>query len=81
LARAFFDAGARAMLVLHWQVGSNAAVKLTTRDFAELKARPLGRAEAMRISMRNLIEKGSPADAHPIQWAPFVLVGACAASN
>ena len=34
-----------------------------------------GRAEAFRLSMRELIEKGSLAEAHPSQWAPFVVVG------
>jgi CHAT domain-containing protein len=38
LARAFFYAGARALLVSHWPVNSDAAVKLTTKAFAELKA-------------------------------------------
>jgi CHAT domain-containing protein len=76
MARAFFYAGARALLVSHWEVGSEAAVKLTTRAFAELKANPrLGRAEALRLSMRELIEHGALAKAHPSQWAPFVVVG------
>ena len=76
MARAFFYAGARALLVSHWEVGSYAAVKLTTRAFAELKANPkIGRAEALRISMRDLIENGAPAEAHPAVWAPFVVVG------
>src|SRR5205085_9346992 len=76
MARAFFYAGARALLVSHWEVGSDAAVKLTTRAFAEMKANPkLGRAAAFRISMRNLIERGAPLEAHPSQWAPFVVVG------
>ena len=76
LARAFFYAGARALLVSHWEVGSDAAVKLTTRAFAELKANPkIGRAEAFRLSMRSLIEKGTLAETHPSMWAPFVLVG------
>ena len=82
LARAFFYAGARALLVSHWAVGSDAAVKLTTRAFAELKAHPeIGRAEAFRISMKELIEKGDLAEAHPRQWAPFVIVGEGAASR
>jgi hypothetical protein len=34
-----------------------------------------GRAEAFRISMRNLIEKGTLGEAHPSQGAPFVVVG------
>src|SRR5262249_10207891 len=57
MARAFFYAGARALLVSYWEVGSDAAVKLTTRAFAELTSNPgIGRAEAHRISMRELIE-------------------------
>ena len=40
MARAFFYAGARALLVSHWEVGSEAAVKLTTGTFAQLKALP-----------------------------------------
>ena len=76
MARAFFYAGARTLLVSHWEVGSDAAVKLTTRTFAELKSNPkIGRAEAFRRSMKDLIEKGSVADAHPSTWAPFVVVG------
>jgi CHAT domain-containing protein len=76
LARAFFYAKARALLVSHWYVSSNAAVKLTTRTFAELKADPkIGRAEALRRAMAELITKGVPEYAHPAMWAPFVLVG------
>jgi CHAT domain-containing protein len=82
MARAFFYAGARALLVSHWEVGSDAAVKLTTRAFAELRANPkIGRAEAFRISMRDLIDKGAPPEAHPASWAPFVVVGEGAAAR
>jgi hypothetical protein len=52
------------LLVSHWEVGSDAAVKLTTQAFAELNANPRsGRAEAMRLSMRHLIQNGSLAEA------------------
>jgi CHAT domain-containing protein len=82
MARAFFYAGARALLVSHWEVGSDAAVKLTTRAFVEMNANPkIGRAEAFRVSMRALIEKGSAFEAHPSQWAPFVVVGEGAAAR
>ena len=37
LARAFFYAGARALLVSHWAVDSNAATQLTTVTFDYLK--------------------------------------------
>ena len=76
LGRAFFYAKARALLVSHWYVNSDAAVKLTTRAFAELSANPaIGRAEAFRRSMAELITKGLAHEAHPANWAPFVLVG------
>ena len=46
LARAFFYAGAHALLVSHWAVESNAAMRLTTSTFDILKSDPaLGRAE------------------------------------
>jgi CHAT domain-containing protein len=76
LARAFFYAGARTLLVSHWEVNSEAAVKLTTRAFAEMKSAPsLGRADALRRSMAALIGQGAPYEAHPSYWAPFVIVG------
>jgi CHAT domain-containing protein len=76
MARAFFYAGARALLVSHWEVGSDAAVKLVTRAFAELGSTPqISRSEAFRISMRDLVQTGTLAEAHPSQWAPFVVVG------
>jgi CHAT domain-containing protein len=74
LARAFFYAGARALMVSHWAVNSEATVKLITRTFDEIKANPtFGRAEAMRRSMMAMIATGSWA--HPSLWAPFVVVG------
>jgi CHAT domain-containing protein len=77
LARAFFYAGARALLVSHWAVDSDAAVLLTTRAFAELKQSPaIGRAEALRRAMQAVIQDRSrPEAAHPTFWAPFVVVG------
>ncbi|MGI9413885.1 MAG: CHAT domain-containing tetratricopeptide repeat protein, partial [Hyphomicrobiales bacterium] len=75
LARAFFYAGARAALVSHWAVNSNATVKLITRAFDHLNADPdADRAQALRRAMLTLMrERGF--SAHPTIWAPFVLVG------
>jgi CHAT domain-containing protein len=74
LAKAFFYAGARALLVSHWPVESHAATKLTTTMFEKIKKNPaIGRAEALRQSMLQLAS--SKDYAHPFFWAPFVVVG------
>ncbi|MGO9546570.1 MAG: tetratricopeptide repeat protein [Rhodomicrobium sp.] len=84
LARAFFYAGARSLLVSHWEVNSDAAVAITTGAVNEMKAEPkIGRAEALRRSIAKVMVKGvvtypdgSSTDfSHPSVWAPFVLVG------
>jgi tetratricopeptide (TPR) repeat protein/CHAT domain-containing protein len=76
LARAFFYAGARSLLVSHWEVSSDSTVKLITKAIAELKTDPtIGRAEALRRSMLSMIDTGKAYEAHPAFWAPFVLVG------
>lgn len=76
LARAFFYAGARALLVSHWAVYSDATVKLITEALSALAADPsVGRAEALRRSMLTLIDKGATHESHPAYWAPFVAVG------
>jgi CHAT domain-containing protein len=74
LARGFFYAGARGLLVSHWIVASQPTAALTTGLFAEYaKNRTLGRAEALRRAEQALWKE--TATAHPALWAPFVFVG------
>lgn len=77
LARAFFYAGTRALLVTHWRVDSAAAVRLTTSIFGSLQKDPsLGRAEALRRAMLAMIDdNSSPWNAYPDNWAPFSVIG------
>jgi CHAT domain-containing protein/Tfp pilus assembly protein PilF len=77
LARSFFYAGARALLVSHWAVDSQAATRLTTSTFDILKSDPkLGRAEALRRAMLGYLnDASSPQNAYPAFWAPFALIG------
>jgi CHAT domain-containing protein/Tfp pilus assembly protein PilF len=75
LARAFFYAGSRALLVSHWYVDSEATVKLITHAFTAISRSPgAGRAEALRRAMLALIDEGGRM-ADPAIWAPFVVVG------
>ena len=77
LARSFFYAGARALLVTHWSVDSEAATRLATSTFDLLKADlKLGRAEALRRAMlAYLDDTSSPRNAYPALWGPFALIG------
>jgi CHAT domain-containing protein len=82
LARAFIYAQARALLVSHWEVYSDATVKLITTAIREMARDPkVGRSEALRRSMLALIDRGEPHEAHPAYWAPFVVVGEGGSAN
>jgi CHAT domain-containing protein len=77
LARAFFFAGARALLVSHWEVDSTATVLLTTGALEAYAAdEQRRRAHALRQSAHRLASGELGAQyTHPIYWAPFVVVG------
>ena len=86
LGRAFFYAGTRALLVSMWPVETTSARKLTTGLFRHQKENPkISRARALRKSMMELIDGPGLKDdatgkiiasyAHPIFWAPFIVVG------
>lgn len=78
LARAFFYAGARSLLVSHWAVDSDATVKLITKVFDAMARQPgLTHGKALSQAMGSLIEGGGR-EAHPANWAPFIVVGGSA---
>jgi CHAT domain-containing protein/Flp pilus assembly protein TadD len=73
LARAFFYAGARALLVSHWAVASDATVRLISKAAQNISGKR-SRATALQHAMLAMID-GPADDAHPTYWAPFVIVG------
>lgn len=78
LARAFFYAGARALLVSHWAVDSQATVKLVTAAFQAMARDPrMTQARALQQAMLTLVVSGG-IESHPAYWAPFVTVGGSA---
>jgi CHAT domain-containing protein len=73
LARAFFYAGARTLLVSHWLIRPEPA-RATIDETFRLLADPVGRpskAQALRSAQLKLM--GAYPD--PREWAPFVVVG------
>ena len=83
LARAFFYAGARSLLVSHWEVDDEATAALMTGVFLQMKNNPkLSHGEALRQSMLAILDNAkTDYDAHPRMWAPFVVVGEPAKPN
>ncbi|HUN40416.1 MAG TPA: CHAT domain-containing tetratricopeptide repeat protein [Acetobacteraceae bacterium] len=80
LARAFFYAGARALLVTHWSVNDQVAAYLVADTLLRMKQNPaLGVAGALRnaqLAMLAQAGKSLPAEiAHPFFWAPFAVIG------
>ena len=74
LARGFFYAGSRSLLVTHWAVESESAKELTTSTFAHYAANPRApKAESLRQAMLKVM--AMPQYGHPAYWAPYALVG------
>ncbi|MBJ7379488.1 MAG: CHAT domain-containing protein [Polynucleobacter sp.] len=84
LGRAFFFAGAKGLLVSNWPVDSVAARNLMTDLFKrQQQTQNTSKAELLRQAMLNQIDQGGVKEgnnmkyayAHPLFWAPFVVVG------
>ncbi|MEJ2221985.1 MAG: CHAT domain-containing tetratricopeptide repeat protein [Desulfobacterales bacterium] len=86
LGQAFFYAGTRAILVSMWPVETTSARKLTTGLFRYQQEDPtLSRSRALQKSALALIDgpgledqasgKIAASYAHPLFWAPFIIVG------
>jgi CHAT domain-containing protein/tetratricopeptide (TPR) repeat protein len=74
LARGFFYAGSKSMLVTHWSVDSESAKLLTTSTLSHYMADANQRkAESLRQAMLSVMT--NPQYRHPAFWAPYALVG------
>ena len=80
LARAFFYAGAKSLLVSHWSVDDQATQVLMTEIFQRYaQQKTMSPAEALQQGMLAIMSQAEGAEyayyAHPFAWAPFFLVG------
>ncbi len=73
LARAFFHAGARALLVTHWQVDSQATTDLMSSAFGASGPAVTRFSDRLQAAQVRLISR--PETAHPFFWGAFVLIG------
>jgi CHAT domain-containing protein len=83
LGRAFFFAGARAILVSSWPVDSEASRKLMTDLFKRyVQEQGTSKPRALQLASLLLLDEGVPDDqkskytySHPLFWGPFTMVG------
>jgi CHAT domain-containing protein len=74
LAASFFHAGARSLVVSHWQVPSAATTRLMASMFGAMGAAPdLTIDDALRKAQLEML--GDSRTAHPFFWAAFVIMG------
>lgn len=73
LARSFFYAGARSLLVSHWSVDDKSTKELMVTMFNDLAGGKTSRAVALQDAIKKV--KSETAFVEPKYWAPFVLVG------
>jgi CHAT domain-containing protein len=85
LARSFFFAGARSLLVTHWDANDQTTTYLTALFLQALRANPdAGPAMALALSQRRMLDEsvGSRVpQAHPYYWAVEALIGGRGASG
>ncbi len=78
LSRAFFLAGARALLVSHWPAYPHVSTELVSRMLKHLVANPaMYRAEALRLAMLELMDSADEPGCFPEPgvWASYMMVG------
>ena len=73
LARAFFFAGARSLLVTHWPVETNSARFITESIFEDPEYALAHRSLALQRAQQKIIEAGD--FSHPGFWGAFSVVG------
>ncbi len=72
LARAFFFAGARGLMLTHWYINDIAAARIGAVTLRNME-HGQGAAEALQHAQLDLLH--IPEGAHPALWGPFALVG------
>jgi CHAT domain-containing protein len=76
IARAFFEAGARTVLISHWAVSELSTTLLLKKLFEPgAVVEDVGKSERLRRAMMHVRDRSLPAHSHPAFWGAFSLVG------
>lgn len=76
LSRAFFYAGARALMVSNWRIRDDVAERLSVRTVTLARRNREGVAYALhRAALEMMQDRSDPSFAHPSQWSSFSIVG------
>ena len=79
LARSFFYAGARALLVTHWSVNDKSTAYVVALTLAKTRAQPgIGLASALALAQRRVLSESSgdtAIEAHPFYWGALAVIG------
>ncbi|MDT8344379.1 MAG: CHAT domain-containing protein [Thermohalobaculum sp.] len=72
LARAFFDAGSRAILATHWPVSDATTARIVQDFYASLRA---GASMSAALRGAQTALRQNPATSDPVFWGAFVMIG------
>ncbi len=76
LSRAFFHAGASALMVSNWRIRDDVAERLSVQTVNLAHRNRISVAQALqRASLAMLEDRSDPSFAHPSQWSAFSLIG------
>jgi CHAT domain-containing protein len=76
LAKSFFIAGAKGILVSHWPVFSESTKDTMIKLFEEAKNDHTSYSSSLQKAKKSMIEENQfDLFAHPTFWAPFVMIG------
>ena len=74
LAKSFFFAGARALMVTHWSVDDQTNVRLVVEALDGMNDSPTGAlSPALRTAQMRML--ATPGYEHPFFWAPMIVLG------
>ena len=78
LARSFFYAGARSLLITHWSVNDRATAYLVALTLAGYQTKDAGLEASLAAAQRRMLDEATGAQAnlaHPFYWAALALIG------